>query len=261
MVYLKTLEGVETSSGSDVNDLFDTNDTLGCLLYGPRMWNQIKSYACNRALELLANKSDFGANLSKIANRKNYIARNDILDRAFGFNHRLGVELYGVEEWDDFVRDCKTSTPEMGSVWGAIKSVFKPKGTLYPENWTPGGIVQWVLAPGLTNISDAFAEIGSKTSTQKAAEDDAAASRATANEAINYANQVNQAATERIEQAKKAYDIEYSRTKAAEDSKNEKTRQLQYELESNPEYMANKRQNIIMICAAGLLGLAIIAKR
>lgn len=261
MSYLKTLEGVTTTrTGGDINDLFDVNDTLGCLLYGPDAWNRIKSYACNRALELLANKSDFAANLSKIAGRKNYIVKNDILDRLFGFNHSLGCELYGAEEWGEFVNECKAGCPELGSIGGAFKSLVNPKGTFYPENWSAGGLLQFLLAPGLTNVSDAFAQLGSKTQTQKAAESQADTYRNNARASEAHAAQVEQSAAERVEQAKREFSAEYARTKASEDSINEKNKELQYQLNTNPEYIESQRNKWIIICGAGLLALAIMRK-
>ena len=261
MSYLKTLEGVTTTrTGGDINDLFDVNDTLGCLLYGPEMWNRIKSFACNRAIELLANKSDFAANLSKIAGRKNYIIKNDILDRLFGFNHTLGCELYGAEEWGEFVNECKAGCPELGSIGGAFKSLVNPKGTFYPENWSAGGLLQFLLAPGLTNVSDAFAQIGSKTQTQKAAESQADTYRNNALASEAHAAQVEQSAAERVEQAKREFSAEYARTKASEDSINEKNKELQYQLNTNPEYIESQRNKWIIICGAGLLALAIMRK-
>lgn len=261
MSYLKTLEGVtNTRTGGDINDLFDVNDTLGCLLYGPEAWNRIKSYACNRALELLANKSDFAANLSKIAGRKNYIIKNDILDRLFGFNHSLGCELYGAEEWGEFVNECKAGCPELGSIGGAFKSLVNPKGTFYPENWSAGGLLQFLLAPGLTNASDAFAQIGSKTQTQKAAESQADTYRNNARASEAHAAQVEQSAAERVEQAKREFSAEYARTKASEDSINEKNKELQYQLNTNPEYIESQRNKWIIICGAGLLALAIMRR-
>ena len=261
MSYLKTLEGVtSTRTGGDVNDLFDVNDTLGCLLYGAPTWNKIKSYACNRALELLANKSDFAANLSKIAGRKNYIIKNDILDRLFGFNHSLGCELYGAEEWGEFVNECKACCPELGSIGGAFKSLVNPKGTFYPENWSAGGLLQFLLAPGLTNVSDAFAQIGSKTQTQKAAESQADTYRNNAIASEAHAAQVEQNAAEKVEQAKREFSAEYARTKASEDSINEKNKELQYQLNTNPEYIESQRNKWIIICGAGLLALAIMRK-
>lgn len=257
MALLKTLEGVETT-GSDINDLFDVNDVLGCLLYGPTAWNKIKSYACNLALELMASKNDFLTNLYKISGKKFYIAKNDILDKAFGFNHALGCELFGAEEWEDFVDECKGSCPELGSFTGAMKSVFKPKGTLYPENWTPGGLLQFLIAPGLTNVSDAFAQIGSKTQTQKKADSAAQTYRNAAIASDAHAAQVEEDAAARIEKAKQEFSTEYARTKASEDSINEKNKELQYQLQTNPEYMESQQNKWLLICGAGLLALAIM---
>lgn len=259
MALLKTLEGTSPATSINVNDLFDVNDVLGCMLYGPQTWNQIKSYACNRALELLASKNDFGTNLSKIAGKKNYIIRNDILDKVFGFNHVLGCELYGAEDWDEFVRDVKTTTPPtLGSVKGALKSLVKPSGVLYPENFTAKGILQWLFVPGATNIADATTQFGSKGASAKAADAKVANARNQVIATQEYANQVQQDAAEKVAQAKQEFSAEYARTKASEDSINEKNKELQYSLQTNPEYMANKSKNIIMLCCAGLLAAVIL---
>lgn len=265
MAYLRTLEGVDQGA-ANMNDLFDVNDTLGCLIYGADAWNKIKSYACNRALDLLAAKNDFAANLKKITGRKNYVISNDILERAFGFNHNLGCELYGVDEWREFVLDCKTYTPpdyseEMGSIGGAIKSLVRPSGILYPENWTPGGVAQWLLAAGATNVADAFSAIGSPGQSEKAANEKATASQAAANTALQYAAETEKRAADIVAQAKQDYSAEYARAKAQEDATAQANADLQYNLRTNPEYMANQRQNYFMLGGAVLLAAIIFAKK
>lgn len=261
MAYLRTLEGSTAArqTGADLEDLFNCNDTIGVMLFGADAWNKIKLYAANRALELLAAKSDFASNLSKITGRKVYRPTNDILERAFGFNHCLGVELYGVEEWSDFVLDVKTYTPpeysaELCGVGDAIKNMLKPSGLLFPETMSAGGIAQWLLIPGLSNTSDAMYSIGAKSATDKALE-------ARAEAADARAAQTQQEAVAAVEAAKKMYDTEYARAKAAEDATATANANLQYQLKTNPEYMAQQRQNYILIGAAVLMGLSLIAFR
>lgn len=266
MAYLKTLEGVENSQAANLEYLFNVNDTLGCLLYGPDAWNKIKSYACNRALDLLAAKNDFAVNLKKITGRKNYVVSNDILERAFGFNHNLGCELYGVEEWREFVLDCKTYTPpdyseEMGGFFDSVKSLIRPSGLLYPENWTPGGVAQWLLAAGATNVADAVSNIGSPGKNEKAAQEQAAAAQQQAILAAQYAQETEQKAADILAQAKQDYSAEYARAKANEDATAQANANLQYQLKTNPEYMANQRQNYIMLGGAVLLAAILIAKK
>lgn len=261
MAYLRTLEGTTArQTGGDLENLFNCNDTIGVLLFGADAWNKIKLYAANRALELLAAKSDFASNLSKITGRKVYRPTNDILERAFGFNHCLGVELYGVEEWRDFVLDVKTYTPPeyaaelCGGVGDAIKNMLKPSGLLYPETMSAGGIAQWLLAAGLTNTADALYSIGAKSGTDKALE-------ARAEAADARALQTQQEAIAAVEAAKKMYNTEYARAKASEDATATANANLQYQLQTNPEYMAQQRQNYILIGGAVLMGLALIAFR
>lgn len=256
MASLRTLEGVDNAGCPTLDDLFNVNDTLGCMLFGAEAWNAIKSYACNRALDLLACKNDFAANLRKISGKRLYIPTNDILEKAFGFNHELGCELYGVDEWREFVLDCKTNTPrrsEMGGIGDAITSMLKPSGLLYPETLSPGGIAQWILIPGLSNTSDAMYALGAKSATDKALE-------AKVNEANQNAINIAQAAANEIEAAKQTYNTEYARAKAAEDAKATANANLQYQLQTNPEYMANQKQNYIIIGAA-VLGAAVLLMR
>lgn len=265
MAYLRTLEGNGTATAVSLDQLFDVNDTLGCLLFGVETWNRIKAFAADRALELLAAKNDFFANLKKITGKKTYYTKNDILDRAFGFNHSLGCELYGAEEWHEFVRDCKASTvmfapPTLGGFGDALKALIRPSGTLYPENWTPGGIFQWAFAPGLTNVSDAFSEIGSKNQSTKAAESQAATYKSERDIANANAQRATEEAAERIERAKEDYNVAYANSRAQADADAAANKQLQYDLKTNPEYMANQRNNIILLCGAGLLALAIMRK-
>ena len=264
MSYLRTLEGVEDSAtANDLNDLFDTNDVLGCMIYGPKAWNAIKSFACNRALELLANKTGAASNLKKIFGRKNYVVTNDILDKTFGFNHRLGVELLGAEEWGEFVSDCKLYDPceEMGgllsNIGKAVKSVLNPVGTVVPENWSAGGIAQFVLAPGLTNVSDAFAALGSKTQAQKQAEAQAAEAEQARIAAEQYAQQQAVIAAQQVEQAKQAYNTAYAQARAQEDANAAANANLQYQLQTNPEYLQSKTNTVFMICGLAVLAIAL----
>lgn len=264
MSYLRTLEGVDQET-DELNDLFNTNDVLGCMIYGPNAWNKVKSFACNRALELLANKNGFQANAKKIFGRKNYIAANDILDKTFGFNHRLGCELLGAEEWAEFIGDCKTYEPEeLGGLWSSIKkgvkSVLNPVGTIVPSNWTPGGIAQFVLAPGLTNVADAAAAFGAKTETQKAAEADAARAKADADAAQAYAQQQAYLAAQQVEQAKETYNQAYATARAQADADAAAQANLKYQLQTNPEYLQNKTNTVLMVGGLFVLAVALWRK-
>lgn len=260
MAYLRTLEGTTArQTGGDLENLFNCNDTIGVMLFGADAWNKIKLYAANRALELLAAKSDFASNLSKIAGQKIYRPTNDILERAFGFNHCLGVELYGVEEWRDFVLDVKTYTPpeyaaELCGVGDAIKNMLKPAGLLYPETMSPGGIAQWLLAAGLTNTADALYSLGAKSATDKALE-------ARAEAADARAVQTQQEAAAAIEAAKQIYNTEYARAKAQEDATATANANLQYQLKTNPEYMAQQHRNYVILGGCALLAAVLLVRK
>ena len=67
MALLKTLEGPgQTSTGDNLDDLFYTNDVLGCLIYGPEGWNNVKRHACNVALSVLADRAGTAAAVRRI---------------------------------------------------------------------------------------------------------------------------------------------------------------------------------------------------
>lgn len=260
MALLKTLEGVDDTqtTGDYLDDLFNTNDVLGCMIYGPAGWNAVKSFACNRALELLANRSGMAANLRKIAGRKNYVVTNDVLDKTFGFNHCIGVELLGAEEWGEFVNECKLYEPDelgglLSSIGKGFKSLLNPVGTVVPSSFTPGGLLQFAVAPGLTNVSDAFAAIGAKTETQKAAEAQAA-------EAEQARIAAEQYAAQQVEQAKQAYNTAYAQSRAQADADAAAAANLQYQLQLSPEYQQGQTNKIIILGGLGLLAITLLTR-
>lgn len=267
MALLKTLEGVDDTqtTGDNLDDLFNTNDVLGCMIYGPAGWNAVKSFACNRALELLANRSGMAANLRKIAGRKNYVVTNDVLDKTFGFNHCMGVELLGAEEWGEFVNECKLYEPdELGGLFSSIgkaaKSLLNPVGTVVPSSFTPGGLLQFAVAPGLTNVSDAFAAIGAKTETQKAAEAQAAEAEQARIAAEQYAAQQQILAAQQVEQAKQAYNTAYAQSRAQADADAAAAANLQYQLQLSPEYQQGQTNKIIILGGLGLLAITLLTR-
>lgn len=267
MAYLRTLEGVEaTATGAGLEDLFNCNDSIGVMLFGVDAWNKIKNYAANRALELLASKSDFYSNLRKIGGRKKYVVTNDILEKAFGFNHCLGVELCGAEEWNEFVLDCKTYTPpeycgQMNGIGDFISALVSPAGKLYPETMSPAGILQWTLAPGTTMISDLQYALGSKSAHDKQLESQIDAAKKQAAAAEQQTALVTQQATEAIEQARQMYSSEYATAKAQEDARAKANAELQYQLKTNPEYMAQQQRNYVILGGCALLAAVLLMRR
>lgn len=244
--YLRTLEGVDDKkSNSSLEDLFNTNDVLGCILYGPDGWNRVKSYACNVALQMMADRTGTAAQVRKIAGRKVYTPTNDILDDAFGFNHTLGCELFGAEDWNGFVLACKANAPTLGDVdiGGAFKSMLDPRGHLVPASMSAGDIARWLIAPGTQNLSNALSDLGYKSKAQKTAEENL--SKKTA----EYERE--------IAQAKQDFDVAYAAAKADADAEKE----LKYQLQTNPDYMANKTRDYIIIGGFVLMAVAMIAKR
>lgn len=244
--YLRTLEGVqEEKQNSRLDDLFYTNDVLGCILYGPEGWNRVKSFACNVALQMLADRSGTAAQVRKIAGRKTYTPTGDILDDAFGFNHQLGCELFGADDWDGFVRGCKMAAPQLGDVniGGAFKSLLDPRGHIVPAGISAGDIARWLIAPGTQNLSNALSNLGYKSQAQKKAEETLEKKTA------EYQQE--------IAQAKQDFDVAYAAAKADADADKE----LKYQLQTNPEYMANKTQNYIIIGGVVLLAAVLLTKR
>lgn len=269
MALLKTLEGPgQTSTGDNLDDLFYTNDVLGCLIYGPEGWNKVKQHACNVALSVLAERAGTAAAVRKITGRKNYQVTNDILEKVFGFNHARGVELLGAEDWNELVLECKSYSPYeeapefMGgfSVTKALKSLVNPVGTLVPSNMSPGGLLQMAVAPGITNVADAFAAIGAKTETQKAAEAQAAQARqaAAAAEQNAYLTQVQ--AAQAVQAAQEAYSQEKARAAATAEAEAKANADLKYALQTSPEYQQGQTNKIMIIGGFVLLAVTLLTR-
>lgn len=271
MALLKTLEGPgQTSTGDNLDDLFYTNDVLGCLIYGPEGWNQVKRHACNVALSVLAERAGTAAAVRKITGRKNYQVTNDILDKVFGFNHARGVELLGAEDWNELVLECKSYSPYeeapevmggfLDSVGRAAKSLLNPVGTVVPSNMSAAGIAQWIVAPGLTNVSDAFAAVGVKTEAQKKAEQQAAQqaqARAAAEQAA-YMAQVH--AAQQVQAAQDVYSQEKARAAAAAEAEAQANANLKYMLQTSPEYQQGQTNKIMIIGGFVLLAVTLLTR-
>lgn len=267
MALLKTLEGPgQTSTGDNLDDLFYTNDVLGCLIYGPEGWNKVKQHACNVALSLLADRAGTAAAVRKIAGRKNYQVTNDILEKVFGFNHARGVELLGAEDWNDLVLECKSYSPYeeapefMGGFFDAAKKLLNPVGTVIPTGASLPEIAQFVVAPGLTNVSDAFASMGAKTETQKAAEAQAAQARqaAAAAEQNAYLTQVQ--AAQAVQAAQEAYSQEKARAAATAEAEAKANADLKYALQTSPEYQQSQTNKIMIIGGFVLLAVTLLTR-
>lgn len=262
MAFLRTLEGVENSATSnDLEDLFNTNDVLGCMIYGPNAWNAVKTYAGQKALDLLASRANVPAAAKKIFGKKNYIATNDILDRCFGFNHKLGVELLGAEEWGEFVADCKLYEPaaELGgwSLTKAFNSLANPAGSIMPAEWSAQGVAQFLLAPGLTNAVNA---IQVKTEDQKKAEQQAAQEQAARVAAEQYAAQQALLSKQQVEQAQQTYNTAYANARAQADAEAAAAANLQYQLQTNPDYLQSKTNTYLMLGGLAVLAIALWRK-
>ena len=237
MAQLATLEGVEDSTGDILDRLFEVNDTLGVLIYGVDGWNKIKSFVADYATKVIVeNRGNFGRWSDKV-----YNSRNDILDKTFGFNDRLGVELLGGNGWNNFVCNCKRNAAPLGSVGSFVKSTFTK-----PIEWTKSLLVPDFTDPlsvlGIRQVFTPIMDISGETAKQekqKAAYEQYIAEQQAA---------LEQSEAEKQRIAQDVYDAAYSQAKQ------------EYDVKSTPAYQNARTNNILIIGGLGLLALMILKR-
>ena len=224
MAQLATLEGVEDSTGDILDRLFKVNDTLGVLIYGVDGWNKIKSFVADYATKVIAeNRGNFGRWSDKV-----YNSRNDILDKTFGFNDRLGVELLGGEGWNNFVCNCKRNAAPLGSVGTFVKSAL-----MKPVEWTKSLLVPDFSDPlsifGIRQVFTPIMDISGENAKQ--------------------------------EQQKKAYESAIATQQEYLQQYADENEQLKKEVEKRePEYQSALTNKILIFGGFGLLALMIIKR-
>ena len=224
MAQLATLEGVEDSTGDILDRLFEVNDTLGVLIYGVDGWNKIKSFVADYATKVIAeNRGNFGRWSDKV-----YNSRNDILDKTFGFNDRLGVELLGGEGWNNFVCNCKRNAAPLGSAGSWAKSALTK-----PIEWTKSLLIpdfsDLLSVLGIRQVFTPIMDISGETAKQ--------------------------------EQQKQAYESAIATQQEYLQQYADENEQLKKEVEKRePEYQSALTNKILIFGGLGLLALMIIKR-
>lgn len=248
MPCLATLEG--ENDGEILDRLFDCNDEIGVVIYGPDTWNKVKNFVANLATKVIAqNRGKFG----RWADR-NCRVNKDSIDCAFGFNNSLGTALLGGEEWGRFVGRCKTAVRPLNG-WSIsdafsgmtnLDNVVKwTKGALLPESFDAKGIVNFLTGwsqtkAGYESLKDVsgLSAVEQRAKLEKALKEEEARQRAQQNAENVLALQYAQAQL-KAEAAK----AEAEAKKAAQ----------------TPEAIQGRTQNIFIIGAIGLAAVALIA--
>lgn len=256
MPCLATLEG--ENDDEILDRLFDCNDEIGLVIYGPDTWNKVKNFVANLATKVIAeNRGKFG----RWADR-NCRVNKDSIDCAFGFNNSLGTALLGGEEWGRFVGRCKTAAKPalLGSVWNRIKDSISASvnprkniewasGQLVPEDFSAEGLVKFASGyqqakSGWQATQDVTGQTAKEEREREAKEQ------------------------ERREIQQKMLDAS---RKVMQESEKKATAQKQLELEAliaeaeakkaanTPEALQAKSQNLFIMGALGLAAVALIA--
>lgn len=242
MAYLATLEGAD-DTGYLLDHLFDTNDTLGVLIYGPTVWNKLKSFVANLATrELVMNRGNFGA-----WKNQNYNSNNDVIDEAIGFNHRMGAELLGAENWGHFVNRCKMAAPVLG--YDFVKNlitdpVTKSLRAILPASASPIDLLKF--STGVQQIETAIDTAKSITGINE---------REAAAKAQAEAQAFQQAQAEAEQQRQHELEI------AAVQAQIEANAKKEAAVNTSPERLNAQTRNLVIIGGIGLLAAVILTRR
>ena len=249
MACLSTFEGEYCLNDSQILDaLFDCNDAIGCQIYGPELWNEIKSHVANMATrEIVLNRRNLGK-LPVLFCRSN----RDSIDAAFGFNNELGTELMGVDGWGEFVTKAKTAVPPpvLGSVFSDIYDAATNLENIV--DWSVGAMLP-ASASGedLLKFATGYQQIKTGINTVKDLTGQTARERREKEEEEEARSEL----LRRQQEAVKA--VQESVTKQAEaraKEQEEKTRRA-----TDPEYQSAVNTRIFLI--GGMVLLAVIAAR
>lgn len=258
MPCLATLEG--ENDGEILDRLFECNDEIGVVIYGPDVWSKVKNFVAHLATKVIAeNRGNFG----RWADR-NCRVNKDSIDCAFGFNNQLGTALLGGEEWGRFVGRCKTAAKPalLGSAWDRIKDSFSAAADpLKNIKWAAGQLVpEDFSAEGLVKFASGYQQ--SKSGWQ--------ATQDVTGQTAKEAREREEKEQERREAQQRV--IEVSK-KVLEESKKKAAAKAQLELEARiaeaeakaaantPEALQAKSQNLFIMGALGLAAVALLAGR
>lgn len=252
MAYLATLEGAD-DTGYLLDRLFDTNDALGVLIYGPTVWNKLKNFVANLATrELIMNRGNFGA-----WKNQNYNSNKDVIDEAIGFNHRMGAELLGAENWGHFVNRCKMAAPVLG--YNFVKNlitepVTKSLQAILPKSAKPTDLIKY--ATGVQQIQTAIDTAKSITGIKEREANERAQAEAKA---------YQQAQAEAEQQRQHELEIAAVQAQIEANAKTEAEKikaQSEYDaaVNTSPERLNAQTRNLLIIGGIGLLAAVIISK-
>lgn len=262
MAYLQTLEG--DSRGATVEDLFNCNDALGVVIYGPGAWNKIKAFVADLATGELIKARGVGGMLSKITG-KQFVCNHDILDDVYGFDHELGCELLGGEEWGAFVNAVK-SVPTLGSWFSDIdlKHLVNPATIVQdivdyslPRGYDPLSIAKYLTGIGQIELTaQQFRDISGLTAQRIREQNEKELKRKAEEEARlkDYTDRMDALESERIEAQK-----EYEKAKAEAEA----AAAAQVQIQTSPEYIQSKTQtrNLLILGGLGLGAIYLLAGR
>ena len=258
MPCLATLEG--ENDGEILDRLFDCNDEIGVVIYGPDTWNKVKNFVANLATKVIAeNRGNFGR-----WSDRNCRVNKDSIDCALGFNNQLGTALLGGEEWGRFVGRCKTAAKPalLGSVWDRIKDSISASvdprkniewasGQLVPDDFSAEGLVKF--ATGYQQAKSGWQATQDVTGQTAKEEREREAKELERREAqqrvIENAQKVLQESQKRASAQKQ---LELEALKAEAEAK---------AAANTPEALQAKSQNLFIMGALGLAAVALLAGR
>ena len=249
MAYLQTLEGE-----SDVLErLFDTNDALGCIIYGPKNWNRIKNYVANLATSEIIRARKALPSLLKVVGfcRQN----NDILDRLYNIDYDYGCELLGSDRCNALVNGVKAAPAMLGfdlsPLYNPAKIGEQILNYSIPKSFSAEDLIKFATGyQGLQQTREQIEDITGITEKKQAE-----ASKRKAEEKANF-----DAYTERmdaLERERIAANEEYEKAKAeAEAAANAKVKMY-----TDPSFLQSRTTNILLIGGLGIGAIYLLTRR
>lgn len=251
MVYLQTLEGVAADQDYILDQLFDCNDVMGVMIFGVDNWNKVKANVADTAAKIIArNRGSIGR-----FDRRGYVPTNDIMDRAFGFNDEVGLQLMNGSDWRRFKNTAKTSAPVLGSLadmFNPVKQFEYAKKALVPDDFTD----PWAWIKYLTGVQQAegavkqMADYTGYTEKKEAEAEKKRQQEADEKEAERIANQ--QELDRQYEQTLKELELEQQRIA---------NKTLETQLKSDPTYQSAQTSNLFIIGGLALAAVVLLSRK
>lgn len=249
MAYLATLEGEVLDDSQIIDRLFDCNDSLGVMVYGPELWAKVKNYVANMASKAIAeNRGKLGTWA-----RQHYKSNGDVLDVCFGFNDSLGCALLGGEGWGHFVNGCKLAGPTLG--WNPISSLLvnptkSALRNILPKDTSAKGLLKWASGYNLTK--DSIQDwTGATDEKKQAAAQQEAYKKELEQQQIAYQQAAEQAEADR----QNTLAIEAAKAEAAATGAYKTAR------DTDPNYLRSQTNNVLIFGAVALAAVIILGGR